>query len=296
MWNIPTLMKTAFLMGVLTALLMLVGYLVGLVLGVDPLPTVTGAFVLAMALNIVSYWYSDRIVLKMYGATTVSESIAPELYSSISQLSMKAGLPVPRIAFINSETPNAFATGRSPDNAVVAVTSGALSLLKWDELEAVLAHELGHIKNRDMFISTVAAVLAGTIGYLGFMGRWMLWSRNSRREGDLTQVIGLVLLAVFIPLAAVLVHLAISRTREYGADESGAYISGNPNALADALLRIQEAVKRTPMKRGSPATAHLFIVNPFTTESVLALMSTHPPTGERVRRLRAMALHPLPYR
>ena len=220
----------------------------------------------------------------------VSENIAPELYSLISQLSLKAGLPMPKIAVINKETPNAFATGRNPENAVIAVTSGALSLLRRDELEAVLAHELGHIKNRDMFISTVVAVMAGTIGYLGFMGRMMVWDRGSRRDSGYTQLIGIALF-VFIPLAAVLIRLAVSRTREYSADEKGASISGKPDALADALLRIEEAVKRKPMMHGSPATAHLFIVNPFAADS-LTFLSTHPSTRSRVERLRQMGRTP----
>lgn len=282
-------MKTVLLMSVLTALLMVTGYIVGIVLGVDPVSTVTGAFALAMALNFISYWYSDRIVLRMYGATTVSEGIAPELYSMISQLSMKAGLPAPKIAIINTETPNVFATGRNPENAVVAVTSGALSLLRREELEAVLAHEIAHIRNKDMFISTVAAVLAGTIGYLGFLGRMMLWSRDSQRESGYTRLLGAVLLAVFIPMAAMLIRLAVSRGREYAADEGGASISGNPNSLADALIRIEESVKRRPMKHGSPATAHLFIVNPFSAQGFTELWSTHPSTESRVRRLREMA-------
>ncbi len=285
-------MKTALLMGVLTALLVVTGYIIGLVFGIDPVLTVAVAFAAATALNFVSYWYSDKIVLKMYGADIVSENIAPELYSMISQLSVKANLPMPKIAIINNETPNAFATGRNPENAVVAVTSGALSLLRRDELAAVLAHELGHIKNRDMFISTVAAVIAGTIGWLGFMGRFMIWSRGSRRESGYTQLIGLLLLAVFIPLAAMLIRLAVSRTREYAADLSGAEISGKPDALADALVRIEESVKRTPMKHGSPATAHMFIINPFKAESLLHLLSTHPSTVSRVQRLREMARTP----
>ncbi|MBU7014795.1 MAG: zinc metalloprotease HtpX [Theionarchaea archaeon] len=285
-------MKTALLMGILTGLLMATGYIIGMVVGIDPFIMVTVAFALAMALNLVSYWYSDRIVLKMYGADTVSENIAPELYSMISQLALKAGVPTPKIAIINSETPNAFATGRNPDNAVVAVTSGALSLLRREELEAVLAHELGHIKNKDMFISTVAAVLAGTIGYLGFMGRMMLWTRGSRRDSGYEQLIGVVLLAVFIPLAALMIRLAISRGREYQADESGAVISGNPNALADALIRIEDVVARRPLRQGSPATAHLFIVNPFKADSLIQLLSTHPTTASRVKRLRELAQTP----
>jgi heat shock protein HtpX len=282
-------MKTAILMSALTALLMGTGYIISIVFALDPFYIVTIAFALAMLLNLISFWYSDRIILKMYKAEMVTDNIAPELYSMISQLSMKAGLPMPKIAVINNETPNAFATGRNPENAVVAVTSGALSLLQRDELEAVLAHELGHIKNRDMFISTMAAVIAGTIGYLGFLGRIMLWTRGSRRESGYSQLIGAFLLVVFIPLAAMLIRLAVSRSREYEADKEGAMISGKPNALADALVRIEESVKKNPMRHGSPATGHLFIINPFSAESLMTLLSTHPPTRSRVERLRGMA-------
>ena len=285
-------MKTALLMSVLTALLMATGYVVSYLVDIGPVYLVAAAFALAMALNLVAYWYSDKIVLRMYDAQVVSENIAPELYSTIARLSVKAQLPMPKIAIINNETPNAFATGRNPENAVVAVTSGALSVLQRDELEAVLAHELGHIKNRDMFISTIAAVIAGTIGYIGFTGRLLLWSKGSRRESGYTQLIGVVLLAIFIPVAAGLIRLAVSRTREYAADEAGATISGKPNALADALVRIEESVKRKPMKQGSPATSHLFIVNPFRSESLINLLSTHPPTASRVEKLREMAAAP----
>ena len=285
-------MKTALLMSVLAALLMATGYVVSYLVDVDPVYLVVPAFALAMTLNLVAYWYSDKIVLRMYDAQVVSENIAPELYSTIARLSARAQLPMPKIAIINNETPNAFATGRNPENAVVAVTSGALSVLQRDELEAVLAHELGHIKNRDMFNSTMAAVIAGTIGYIGFTGRLLLWSKGSRRESGYTQLIGVVLLAIFIPVAAALIRLAVSRTREYAADEAGATISGKPNALADALVRIEESVKRKPMKHGSPATSHLFIVNPFRSESLIYLMSTHPSTASRVERLRKMAAAP----
>ena len=275
-------------MGVLTALLMITGYIISIVFGLDPYYVVTIAFVLAMSLNLISFWYSDKIVLKMYKAEIVTENIAPELYSMVSTLSMKAGLPMPKIAVINNEIPNAFATGRNSENAVVAVTSGALSLLQRDELEGVLAHELGHIKNRDMFISTMAAVIAGTIGYLGFLGRIMLWSRGSRRESGYSQLIGVFLLAVFIPLAAMLIRLAVSRSREYEADKEGARISGKPHALADALVRIEQSVKKNPMRHGSPATGHLFIINPFSSENLMTLLSTHPSTRSRVERLREM--------
>ncbi len=281
-------MKTALLMGVLTGLLMVTGYILSILFSIPPVYPVGAAFAVAVALNAVSYWYSDRIVLRMYGANIVSESIAPELYTMTSRLCTKARLPMPKIAIISSETPNAFATGRTPENAVVAVTSGALSLLRREELEAVLAHELGHIENRDMFISTIAAVLAGAIGYFGFKGWWIAWSPGSKKS-RFTRSLGKVLSVIFMPLAAMLIRLAISRSCEYKADERGALISGNPDALADALVRINEAVKRTPMNHGSPATAHLFIVNPFRGESMLTLLSTHPSTESRVNRLREMA-------
>jgi heat shock protein HtpX len=277
-------MKTALLMSVLAALLMATGYVLSYLVDVDPVYLVVPAFALAMTLNLVAYWYSDKIVLRMYDAQVVSENIAPELYSTIARLSARAQLPMPKIAIINNETPNAFATGRNPENAVVAVTSGALSVLRRDELEAVLAHELGHIKNRDMFISTMAAVIAGTIGNIGFIMRL--------KGSEYTQSLGMALLVIFMPVTAALIRLAVSRTREYAADEAGATISGKPNALADALIRIEESVKRKPMKQGSPATSHLFIVNPFRSESLINLMSTHPPTASRVEKLREMAAAP----
>lgn len=285
-------MKTALLMGVVTGLLVLIGYIIGVIFGIELTFLLAGAFLAAVIMNVMCYFYSDMIVRKMYDVSIVSEKIAPELYAAISRLSMKAGLPMPKIAFINSEVPNAFATGRNPENAVVAVTSGALSLLKGDEMEAVLAHELGHIKNRDMLISTVAAAVAGIISYVGFAGRWMLSTGDSRRESLIRQVIGDVILTIFVPFAVLLVRMAISRSREFAADESGAFISGKPEALADALLRIEDSVTHSPMKRGNPATAHLFIVNPFPTSRFSTLMSTHPPTQSRVERLRKMAQSP----
>lgn len=260
-------MKTALLMSVLTGFFLAIGYVLSFIFRVNPLYIVVPVFVISMALIALCYLYSDRIVLKMYNAHILSENIAPELYSKVFQLSRKAELPVPKIAVINTETPNAFATGRTPENAVIAVTSGALSLLQRDELEAVLAHELGHIKNGDTFISTVVAFMAGIIGSIAFVG---------------------------IPLAAAtLIRPAVSRRSEYGADERGAEISGKPGALADALIRIEEAVKEYPMELGSPATAHLFIVNPFNVECLPTrlrhLLSVHPPTASRVERLRKMA-------
>lgn len=288
-------MKTALLMGVLTGLLMVTGYILSILFdilfSVPPVYVVGAAFAAAVALNSISYWYSDKIVLRMYGANIVSESIAPEIYTMMSRLCKKTHLPMPKIAIISSETPNAFTTGRTPENAVVAVTSGALSLLRKEELEAVLAHELGHIKNRDMVIATLAAALAAAVGYVGFIGWRRIWPQRSTKS-PYTHWIGVLLLTIFTPFAALLIRLVISKSREYAADERGAIISGNPDALADALIRIDEAVKRTPMVNGSPATAHLFIVNPFKAQRFVTLLSTHPSTESRINRLRERAHSP----
>ncbi|MFQ6087898.1 MAG: zinc metalloprotease HtpX [Candidatus Methanofastidiosia archaeon] len=282
-------MKTVILMGTLTGLLLFTGWVLGVTFGYDPTGTITIAFLIAMAINLVSYWYSDKIVLKMYKAKIVSENEYPKLHAMVSNLAFNANLPKPNIAIIPTETPNAFATGRNEENAVVAVTKGAFNLLSRDELEGVLGHELAHIKNRDMFISTFAAVMAGTIGYIGFMGRWMLWTRGSRRESGSLQLIGFLLLVIFIPLAATMIRLAVSRAREYDADYRGAKISGKPDALARALLRLESYSLKKPLKMGNPATANLFIVNPFKGESLLSLLSTHPSTKDRVRKLNELA-------
>ena len=278
-------MKTALLMGVVIGLFAAIGCIVGMLLnlgfGVNPFTVVAVLIGLAVVVTSGTYRFCDRIILKMYDTAIVSENIAPELYSRIFQLSSKAGLPVPRIGIINNETPNAFATGRTPENAVVAVTSGALSLLRRDELEGVLAHELAHIKNGDMFISTLAAVTASIV----FPLKWV-WT-GSETPIVITQVRRLLQL-LFVPCAALLIRLAVPQNSEYSADETGAAISGNPSALADALVRIDESVTHSPLKHGSPATSHLFIVNPFRTKSFVRLLFTAPPTELRVQRLREM--------
>ena len=281
----PHLMKTALLMGVVTGLFMAIGCIIGLLcyggLSVNPLYLV-GVFAgLAVIVNGGVYTFSDRIMLRMYDTTVVSENIAPELYSKVSQLSVKAGLPMPKIGIINSESPNSFATGRAPENAVIAVTSGALSLLQRDELEGVLAHELGHIKNGDMFISTLAAVTASTV----FLVKW-LWTAESK--GVFVQARRLIL-SLFILPASLLIRLAVSRNYEYAADDIGAKISGKPNALADALIRIQESALETPMNQGSPAASHMFIVNPFRADTIIHLLFVSPPIERRVQTLREMA-------
>ncbi|MEA1993841.1 MAG: M48 family metalloprotease [Euryarchaeota archaeon] len=278
-------MKTGFLMVLLTFVLVVAGGIIGLFIGA-PIVMLSMAFVIAIGVNLISYWYSDRIVLKMYNAKIVTENENPKLHSIISRVATTAGTPMPKIAYIPKDVPNAFATGRNAENAVIAVTKGALNTLSTEELEAVIAHEIGHIKNNDMKIQTIAAVIAAIIGYLGFMGRFMLLGRKNR--GGL-QIIGIVLLAVFLPLAAILIRMAISRTREYWADERSAQFTGTPDQLARALIKIENAVKRKPMKKENPATSHMFIVNPFRGGSIAKLFSTHPPTEKRIERLNKMA-------
>ncbi|WP_048148312.1 zinc metalloprotease HtpX [Palaeococcus ferrophilus] len=277
-------LRTGFLMAVLTGLLMGVGYLLG---GTNMMFI---AFAFALLMNFFSYWYSDRLVLAWYGARVVDEMEAPELYAIVRGLANEAGIPTPRVAIVPTETPNAFATGRNPKNAVVAVTQGLLRILNKDELEGVLAHEISHIKNRDILISTVAAAIAGAIMQLAYWARWIAifgGYRGDRDDGG--DVIGAILVAILAPIAAMLVQAAISRSREYLADETGARISGKPWALARALEKIEYAVSRRPLRNGNPATAHMFIVNPFKGMGIANLFSTHPPTEKRIERLRKIA-------
>ncbi|HPR41947.1 MAG TPA: zinc metalloprotease HtpX [Candidatus Methanofastidiosa archaeon] len=283
-------MKTAILMGTLTALLMLAAGALGLYIGGDPMPYLTFAFVMAMVINLVSYFKSDSIVLRMYKAREVGEDEYPELHRMVRELTQTADMPMPKIAIVPSNNPNAFATGRNKENAVVAVTEGALNILDSDELRAVISHELGHILNRDMFISTMAAVIASIIGYLGQMGWWMSWGRRSDNNNNSSGAIGMILLIVFIPLASMIIRMAISRDREYGADRRGAEISGQPDMLANALVKLENASMRSPMRGGNQATSSLFIVNPFRAQSLMTLLSTHPPTIKRVEKLNEMAI------
>ncbi|WP_297548746.1 zinc metalloprotease HtpX [Thermococcus sp.] len=275
-------LRTGLLMGILTGLLMGIGYLFG---G----PNVAFAmFLFAMLFNFITYWYSDKIVLSWYNARIVDEMEAPELYAIVRGLAERAGLPTPRIAIIPSETPNAFATGRNPKHAVVAVTQGLLRILNRDELEGVLGHELTHIKNRDILISTIAAAMAGAIIQLAYWARWIaIFGSYDDRDGD--NILAAILVAILAPIAAMLIQAAISRSREFLADEGGAKLSGKPWALASALLKIEQAVRYRPMREGNPATAHMFIVNPFRGMSIANLFSTHPPTEKRIERLRKIA-------
>jgi heat shock protein HtpX len=276
-------LKTGLLLGALTGLLMLIGGMFGGQQGV------VVAFIFAMVLNFGSYWFSDKLVLRMYQAQPVTESEAPELYGIVRQLAMKARLPMPRVYVIPEDTPNAFATGRDENHAVVAVTQGIMRILNREELEGVIAHELTHIKQRDILIGSIAATLAGAIVMLANMAQWAAMfggaSRDSDEEGG--GIIGLILMAIFAPLGATIIQMAISRSREYLADAGGAKISGKPYGLASALEKLARASQAIPMQ-ANPSTAHMFIVNPLTGRSLMNLFSTHPPIEERVARLRTM--------
>ena len=276
--------KTALLLGALTGLLMLVGGLIGGNGGV------LIAFILAVILNFGSYWFSDKIVLKMYKAQEVSESSAPDLHAIVRNLAMKASLPMPRVFIIPEETPNAFATGRNENHAVVAVTEGIMRILTREELEGVIAHELSHIKNKDMLISSIAATIAGAISMLATMAQWAAifgGGRSSDEDNGGGGIIGLIAMAIFAPLAAAVIQMAISRSREYLADAGGASITKNPYGLASALEKLTKASQIIPMN-AKPSTAHLFIVNPLSGKAFMNLFSTHPPLEERIARLRSM--------
>ena len=276
--------KTVFLLGALTGLLILIGGYFGGRQGMII------AFALAVIMNFGSYWFSDKIVLRMYSASEVSESDAPELYAAVRNLSMKAGLPMPRVFIIPDETPNAFATGRNEKHAVVAVTQGILRILNREELEGVIAHELSHIKDRDILIGSIAATIAGAIMMLANMAQWAAifgGGRSDDEEGGGGGTIGLIVMAILAPIAATLIQMAISRSREYLADSEGAQVSGNPYGLASALEKLSSASQVVPM-HANPSTAHMFIVNPLSGRSLMNLFSTHPPVEERVARLRSM--------
>jgi heat shock protein HtpX len=275
--------KTAMLLAVLTAMLVLLGGAFGGRQGM------LVAFVLALLMNFFSYWFSDKIVLAMYGAQRIEEAQAPVLHAILRRLTTRAGIPMPPVYLIPTDTPNAFATGRNPSHAAVAVTEGILRILDEEELEGVLAHELSHVKNRDVLISTIAATLAGAITYLAHMAQWaaMFGGRSGDDEDRGGNPIALILMAVLAPIAAMLVQLAVSRAREFQADAAGARMAGKPWGLAKALEKLQMANEAVPMAV-NPSTAHLFIVNPLSGNVLMRLFSTHPPLEERIARLRAM--------
>ena len=281
-------LRTLFFLSILTALFILIGGAVGGRAGM------MFAFLFACVMNIAAYWFSDKIVLAMYRAREVTEREAPQLHRMVWELAQRAGLPMPRLYIVPSKTPNAFATGRNPNHAAVAVTEGILDLLTEEELKGVLGHELAHIKHRDILIQTVAATIAGAIVMLARMGQWALIfgglrGDNDEEGGGTLQMIGAILILIIAPIAAFLIQMAISRAREYYADEGGAKFSGNPLYLANALRKLAYGVKRDPMEEANPATAHMFIVNPLKGSNIASLFSTHPPIEERISRLEAMA-------
>jgi len=276
-------LKTTFLMALLTVLLVTAGGAMG---GEGGMML---AFLFALIMNGVSYWFSDKIVLRMYGAKEISTDKAPALHRIIRDLTLRAQMPMPKLYLIPQEAPNAFATGRDEKHAAVAVTEGILRILDEAELRGVLAHELSHIKNRDILVGTIAATMAGAISMLANMAHWgmILGGRSSdNREGG--HPIVALLMIIIAPLAAMLVQMAISRSREFGADATGAMISGDPLSLANALRKLERGAQRIPME-ANPATAHMFIVNPLTGGGLMTLFSTHPPMEERIRRLESMA-------
>ena len=273
-------MRTGLLLAAMTGLFIAIGYLLGGQAGM------LIAFLIAAAMNFFAYWNSDRMVLRMHGTRQVERSVVPELYATVERLAMRAGLPMPAVYVIDTPQPNAFATGRNPENAAVAVTIGLLDTLDKRELEGVLAHELAHIKNRDTLIMTMTATLAGAISMLANFALFFGGSRNNPLG-----LIGTILLMILAPLAAMLVQMAISRTREYAADRTGAEISGNPLSLASALSRLESGARRTTNREAeaNPASAHLFIVNPLNGQNMDNLFSPHPATDNRLRALEEMA-------
>lgn len=273
--------KTAFFLGLLSALLLVIGGAIGGRGGVII------ALGLAAAMNFFSYWFSDKIVLAMHRAQPVTREQAPQLYAALERLTGRTGTPMPRVYILPEEAPNAFATGRNPEHAAVAVTAGLMRLLDAEELEGVLAHELSHVKNRDILIGSVAATIASAVMVLASMARFAAIFGSGRggddREG--ASPFALLATALFAPIAATLIQMAVSRSREYQADQSGAGMTHNPYALARALQKLENQSRRIPMQTAAPASNHLFIVKPLTGASLMNLFSTHPPIQERIKRL-----------
>jgi heat shock protein HtpX len=279
-------LKTTVLLALLTGLLVVIGRVLG---GNGGMLLFFG---IAVVMNLGAYWYSGDIALRMAGAREVSEEEAPELHQIVQEVATYARLPKPRVAIVDNPSPNAFATGRDANHAVVAVTTGILGLLSREELQGVLAHELGHVRNHDILISSVAATIAGAITLIANVAQWalLLGGFGGGRDDDDYNPLAALLLIILAPLAAALIQLAISRSREYGADDTGARIIGNPEALARALEKLEQATSVRPLPV-NPAVAHLFIVNPLKGVNFSGLFNTHPPLEERIRRLRSM--HPV---
>ncbi len=284
MSGITNQLKTVFLMSILTVLVILAGKAIGGNSGMII------AFLFALVMNGASYWFSDKIVIAMTGSKPIERENSPELYDMVEKLARNAGLPMPRLYLTPSPQPNAFATGRNPANSVVAVTQGLLQLLNREELEGVISHELAHIKNRDILVGSLAAVMAGVITTLANWAQWALLfgglGGDDEEGGSGLAALPLIILG---PLAAMLVQMAISRSREYLADSTGAGIAGSSNGLAQALLKLEQGARMAPMEV-NPAASHMFIVNPLTGRQMLHLFSTHPPISERVKRLKSMSI------
>ncbi len=274
--------KTTMLLGLMTGLLMVIGGLLGGSRGVVIF------FVIAAVMNFFSYWFSDKIVLRAYGAQELDAASAPELYSIVNELAHSAGIPMPRLYMIDSDTPNAFATGRNTHHAAVAVTRGIMRICTREELKGVIGHELSHVTNHDILTSSIAATMAGAVMMIGTMVRWGAIFGLGGRDNEEGGLPGLLVAGILAPIAATLIQLAISRTREYQADASGAALTHNPLYLASALRKLEAANERLPMD-ASPATAHLFIVNPLSAKGMSRLFSTHPPIEERIHRLEQMS-------
>jgi heat shock protein HtpX len=275
-------LRTTVLMVALTLMLVFVGGLIGGRSGM------TIALVMAFGMNFVSYWFSDKIILKMYRAREIGAAEAPELHATVGRLAHKAEIPLPKVYVMDEDQPNAFATGRNPEHGVVAVTTGIMRILSREELEGVLAHELAHIKNRDILVATVAAAIAGAISYLAQMAQWAaLFGGRRDDDGEGSSPVAALVMMIVGPLAAMVIQMAISRSREYGADAGGAAISGNPRQLANALRKLHTASRSIPM-HANPATAHMFIVSPLFGGGIIKLFSTHPPMEERIARLESM--------
>jgi len=270
--------KTLLLLAGLTGLLMLIGYFIGGFLGISI------AFVIALTINFLTYWFSEKIVLFLYKAKPASGAKYENLHEMVRELANNAGLPKPKIYIVPSPQPNAFATGRSPKHATIAVTEGIMQLLDEEELKGVLAHEMAHIKNRDTLVSTVAATIAGAISYIAIIARFSIFGD---RDGK-GNIVSIIILSILAPIIALIVRMAISRSREYLADETGARIIKNANPLAQALAKLETSSKQVPMDLGTEATSHMFIVNPFTGNAFTNLFLTHPSTAKRIGKLRTM--------
>jgi heat shock protein HtpX len=275
--------KTAMLMVILTLLLVFAGGALGGKSGM------TFALIMAFLMNFITYFFSDKIVLKMYKAREVSEAEAPVLHRIVRTLSQKAGMPMPKVYIIPDMSPNAFATGRNPNHAAVAATEGIMQLLTEEELAGVMAHELAHVRHRDILIGTIAATVAGAISYLAQMAQWAMIFGGRSDDDEGGNPIAAIVMMIVLPIAAMLIQMAISRSREYAADEGGARLHGNPHALANALRKLHKGTQMIPM-HATPATSHMMIVNPFSGGGMMKLFSTHPPVEERIARLEALRL------